>query len=241
MTLYQYAVCPFCNKVRATLDYYNVPYTVVEVNPLLKSEIKWSKTYKKVPIVTLGGDTLTNSSDIMRGLKAEYGRPGGRASLFGGGAAREAAEKEEAKWLRWVDDSLVHYLSPNIYRNATEAMQAFDYIVQEGNFGFWERTAARYSGAVAMYALTHLRLKKKYNIVNEREELYEKLEEFVDAIGPRRDFLGGRDPNLADLAVFGVIRAIAGMDTFTDVMANTRLQPWYARMAAAVGEPSRLQ
>ena len=37
-----------------------------------------------------------------------------------------------------------------------------------------------------------------------------------------------------DLAVFGVIRAIAGMDTFTDVMANTRLQPWYARMAAAV-------
>ena len=239
VTLYQYAVCPFCNKVRATLDYYNVPYRIVEVNPLLKGEIKWSK-YKKVPIVTLDGEQHNNSSDIMRDLKSVYGAPA--PSFFRmSKAAVQKAEKEEARWLKWVDDSLVHYLSPNIYRNATEAMQAFDYITKEGNFGYWEREAARYAGAAAMYSLVHLKLKKKYNIVNEREELYEKLDEFVDAIGTKRDFLGGKTPNLADIAVFGVIRAISGMDTFTDIMANTKLQPWYARMSQVVGEASKIQ
>ncbi|KAJ6352065.1 hypothetical protein OIU76_001309 [Salix suchowensis] len=50
VVLYQYEACPFCNKVKAFLDYYNIPYKVVEVNPISKKEIKWSD-YKKVPIL----------------------------------------------------------------------------------------------------------------------------------------------------------------------------------------------
>ncbi len=33
-----------------------------------------------------------------------------------------------------------------------------------------------------------------------------------------RKFLGGDKPDLADLAVFGVIRAVTGTDTFNDLM-----------------------
>lgn len=36
LVLYQYMSCPFCNKVRAALDFYNVPYKMVEVDPLKK-------------------------------------------------------------------------------------------------------------------------------------------------------------------------------------------------------------
>ena len=50
VTLYQYQNCPFCGKVRAFLDYYGFDYTIVEVNPLWKKEISFSK-YKKVPFV----------------------------------------------------------------------------------------------------------------------------------------------------------------------------------------------
>lgn len=39
--LYQYAICPFCSKCKATLDYAKVPYQAIEVNPLTKAEIKW--------------------------------------------------------------------------------------------------------------------------------------------------------------------------------------------------------
>ena len=52
-TLYQYATCPFCCKVRAYLDFYGVEYDIVEVNPIFRNEIKFSE-YRKVPILKSG-------------------------------------------------------------------------------------------------------------------------------------------------------------------------------------------
>lgn len=57
MTLYQYDVCPFCNKVKAMLDFHAIPYDVVEVNPLFKSELAFSE-YKKVPVLVIDGGGL---------------------------------------------------------------------------------------------------------------------------------------------------------------------------------------
>ena len=57
LTLYQYKTCPFCSKVRAFLDYQGLPYEVVEVNPVMRKEIKWS-TYRKVPILMVDGEVV---------------------------------------------------------------------------------------------------------------------------------------------------------------------------------------
>jgi hypothetical protein len=35
-------------------------------------------------------------------------------------------------WSRWVDEHLVHVLSPNIYRSTSEALESFDYIAKHG-------------------------------------------------------------------------------------------------------------
>jgi glutaredoxin len=53
--LYQYQTCPFCCKTRAFLDYYGIDYEIVEVNPLFRREIKFSK-YRKVPFIVCGDD-----------------------------------------------------------------------------------------------------------------------------------------------------------------------------------------
>ena len=58
VTLYQYQNCPFCGKVRAFLDYYGVDYTIVEVNPLWKKEISFSK-YRKVPFILANGKQVS--------------------------------------------------------------------------------------------------------------------------------------------------------------------------------------
>ena len=50
-----------------------------------------------------------------------------------------------------MDSVFVHTLSPNIYRTAGEAMQAFEYFSKVGNFGTLERYAAKYAGALGMY------------------------------------------------------------------------------------------
>lgn len=76
------------------------------------------------------------------------------------------------------------------------------------------------------------RLPKKYSLEGDlREILYADCNAFVDAMGSS-DFLGGSAPNLADLAVFGVLRAVEGTPTFEDTIKHSRVSSWYQRMAA---------
>jgi microsomal prostaglandin-E synthase 2 len=41
--------------------------------------------------------------------------------------------------------------------------------------------------------------------------------EWIDAIGKDRPFMGGKQPNLADLACYGVLNALEGMEAFDGV------------------------
>ncbi|KAK4390819.1 protein FREE1 [Sesamum angolense] len=206
--LYQYEACPFCNKVKAFLDYYDIPYKVVEVNPISKKEIKWSD-YKKVPILMVDGEQMVDSSDIIDKLTRK---------IHPSGAIDSVAEDEEKKWRGLgsitTDHELVDYVS-----------------FPQSNFSFTERIAAKYAGAAAMYFVSR-KLKKKYNITDERAALYEAAETWVDAL-KGRDFLGGTKPNLADLAVYGVLRPIRYLKSGRDMVENTRIGDWYSRMEAA--------
>jgi microsomal prostaglandin-E synthase 2 len=52
---------------------------------------------------------------------------------------------------------------------------------------------------------------------------------------------GGSKPNLADLAVFGVLRPIRYLRSGKDMVEHTQIGEWYQRMEDAVGEPSRIE
>lgn len=230
VVLYQYEACPFCNKVKAFLDYYHIEYEVVEVNPLSKQQIKWSD-YKKVPILMVDGEPLVDSSVIIDKL---YDKICPKES-----AVDPNTNDNEEKWRKWVDNHLVHVLSPNIYRNTSEALEAFEYITKNGNFSYTERFTVKYAGAAAMYFVSK-KLKKKYNITDERGALYEAAETWVEALNGQ-DFLGGSKPNLADLAVFGVLRPIRYLQAGKDMVAHTRIGEWYSRMEEAVGHSARVE
>jgi hypothetical protein len=74
-------------------------------------------------------------------------------------------EKEERQWRQWTDEVLVHTLSPNIYRTPSEAMQAFRYFSEAGEwtqtFGKYEQMLIVYCGAAAMFVIGRV-LKKRY-------------------------------------------------------------------------------
>ncbi|XP_019492607.1 PREDICTED: prostaglandin E synthase 2 isoform X2 [Hipposideros armiger] len=152
--------------------------------------------------------------------------------MYGGKEART----EEMKWRQWADDWLVHLISPNVYRTPAEALASFDYIVREGKFGAVEGAMAKYLGAAAMYLISK-RLKSRHHLQdNVREDLYEAADKWVAAVGKDRPFMGGQEPNLADLAVYGVLRVMEGLEAFDDLMQHTRIQPWYLRVEKAIAE-----
>eukprot|EP00794_Sanderia_malayensis_P015880 gene15880-17480_t len=251
--LYQYQTCPFCCKVRAFLEYYGIEYDKIEVNPLMRKEIKFS-SYRKVPIAIIGDVQLNDSSLIISILrsymlgkgsldellvfypkietdttkkKIEYANRHNVMYMEAMPTKEEhQAVREEAKWRKWVDETFVHTISPNIYRTLQEAFQAFEYFSEVGNFSSFERVMAKNCGAVFMFVLSK-NLKKRYNLKDDvRESFYDEANKWMKAVGKKRKFMGGNKPNLADLSVYGVLSGIEGLDAFNDLMEHTTIKPW---------------
>lgn len=133
----------------------------------------------------------------------------------------------------------MHTLSPNVYRTQAEAFQAFNWFSDVGewekNFPTWERKLIIYVGASAMY-LIGKRLKKKYNLKDDvRESLFDECNYWAKAVSAKNTmFMGGQVPNLADLAVYGVLSSIEGCDAFQDVLKSSKIKDWYFSMKDAV-------
>merc|ERR1712080_565248 len=161
-------------------------------NPLSRKEIKFSD-YRKVPFVRSAGQQINDSSLIISVLRSHMLGKGDVSTLLtyypfleeegakgkgkyqnmyyimyqeGFTEKQNLALREETKWRKWVDETFVHTLSPNIYRTMKESLQAMEYITKVGNFTKWETTLAYYSGAVAMYAIGK-RLKWKHKLDND--------------------------------------------------------------------------
>jgi glutaredoxin len=134
ITLYQYKICPFCNKIKAMLDYYGLKYTTIEVNPLSKNEIKTNLPeldYKKVPICVINNEVICDSPVILNKIQEILNE---RGVLLEEHKDTTTTNDGERNWLEWVDNSLAVLLFPNITRNFPESWQAFSYISDVNTF-----------------------------------------------------------------------------------------------------------
>ena len=247
-----------------------IPYRTVEVSPLSKKELKWSEHRKvpvavldddilqdsSLIISRLAAEIEANqhpqesastqsNSDSSSWLP--WAKKDGQSSQKSASTEVQTAEpgptstqrEEEEYWRQWVDQRLVKVITVNIYGTAKEAFQTFDYISATGKFNWFEAESARVAGAVMMWGISN-KLKKKYGIEgNLREELYLCGDQWVKALGGK-PFMGGEQPNLADLAVFGVVKSVTGTDTFMDLMHKTDIGAWYERMMTEVPTSSRI-
>lgn len=60
-------------------------------------------------------------------------------------------------------------------------------------------------------------------VADERKALNDSIADWVGAV-EGREFMGGADPNLADLAVFGTLRAVEGSETHRVIMSETEVR-----------------
>ena len=108
---------------------------------------------------------------------------------------------KERQWRKWVDDTLVHSLSPNVYRTPSEALQAFNWFDKWGNweehFATWERYLVIYLGAFVMWAIGK-RLKKRHRLKEDvRESLYDDVNHFMRQMEKKKTpFMGGHQAGM---------------------------------------------
>eukprot|EP01038_Epipyxis_sp_PR26KG_P011024 gene11024-14805_t len=224
LKLYQYQICPFCNRVKAYLDYHKIDYDVIEVNPLTKSEISFSKDYKKVPIAISGGKIVGDSNAILESLKAD--------SI---GSRKLLVPDDSQHWSEWSEKRLAVMLYPNITRSFNESWECFGYAAHIKSWSYPEQLMVRVAGSAAMY-LANGKIKSKYGIVDERKSLKDELELWCAAIRGKR-FLHGDTISLPDLMVFGVLKSISGLTTFREIMlANDDLSGWYKNVETEINK-----
>lgn len=99
ITLYQFEVSPFCDKVRRVCRYKNVPFDVQEVS--LLGAGKYSSA-RKLPVIDDGDVRVEDSTQILDYLEAKYPEPG----LY----PEDATERALCNILEdWADESLYYY------------------------------------------------------------------------------------------------------------------------------------
>lgn len=72
----------------------------------------------------------------------------------------------------------------------------------------------------------------RHNIKDdERQSLYDAANDWMSAIQRKgTNYLGGDQPNLADISVFGVLSSIEGCRAFQDLRKNTSIGNWFDNM-----------
>lgn len=219
--LYQFEACPFCNKVKSVLNYKGVSYETIEVHPLNMKEIEFSRDYDAVPIyIDSKGHQVNDSTPIMRWIDQEFPE----RKVFETGAAE--IEKEN-QWLDW-SEKFVAGLPAVIYDTFPESLRSFDYITKVGKFGWFEKRMIKYSGALAM-TMVAKKIRKREGIEHPNLFVQQKTREWSEGL-KGRPFMGGIEPNGADLAVFGIARSVAGLRAGKLFKENTEFDAWMKRM-----------
>lgn len=123
---------------------------------------------------------------------------------------------------------------PNITRSYAECKLALAYA--DDAFAPLPAFLVKHVGAAGM-SLAHGKIKAKYGIDDERASLLERLALWEDEL-QGRDFRGGAKPDLADVAVYGVLNAVAGLPARDDVVAaSPAVGAWLDRVDAALPLP----
>lgn len=243
-------VNPVTKKQMSWTSYKKVPVLVATLGPGQHQQLNDSS----VIISTLYSYLIDGQRDLLRNVKCyptmEFHDDDGKRRtdimnryfiMFGDTEPDrpKASLAEERKWRKWADDVLMHSISPNIYRTWDESLEAFNMFSQEGDweklFSTWERLVVIYVGAAVMY-LIGKRLKKRHNLLDDvRQSLYQQVNHFLATVKTKGGrFLGGAEPNLADLAVYGCLNSMQGTRTFDDLLANTKAGVWYNDVRDAI-------
>ena len=197
ITLYQFELCPFCNKARAGLELRGISYSPVEVNPMNKREISHIDAdedgRKKVPIIEFEGNVVRDSSVILRWAESLEGN---QVKLLRE-KPEEMARIEDIE--RWVDEYLMAVLPAVLYGTWSQAIKAARLTAQSGYFSAFDNFKVSVFGSIVMKMIAKRAL--KVAVINRQTVCTRKGDHLEELI--QDQCLVGDQPSLADACVHG--------------------------------------
>eukprot|EP00993_Chasmostoma_nieuportense_P001879 NODE_2720_length_1111_cov_29.861789_g2596_i0.p1 GENE.NODE_2720_length_1111_cov_29.861789_g2596_i0~~NODE_2720_length_1111_cov_29.861789_g2596_i0.p1 ORF type:complete len:330 (+),score=90.81 NODE_2720_length_1111_cov_29.861789_g2596_i0:59-991(+) len=200
LKLYQFRACPFCGRVKALLNYLNLPYYIVEVDPMLKSGLPGD--YSKVPqLLTAEGVHLVGSDEIVDMLSSMHKLP---------------ITPDIQRWRDWATMQLSRYIVLCCNRTMRDAVHAMSYVDNNpSDIPLYSRLMAKALGAPVMYCVAHYKtlpiLAKDYGYQPTDQPypaLAHSMATWLASFPKNSRFHGGQLPDLADVEVYGVLEAL---------------------------------
>lgn len=225
-TLYQFTLCPFCNKVRAGLDLKGVAYDTVEVSPRTKVELPDlpEEAPRKVPVLRVGDRVMYDSTDILKAFDDTY--DGGLRFLPEDPELRAETERIE----EWVDAEFIRALPTVLYGTWRSAAKAASIIGAASKFGVFQGMGVKLGGPLIMHMVAG-RILKKAGRTDGAKWVAECLDQFEEWLGDD-DYVCGAEVTMADVAMHGAVSCVADFPIQRDIMARPKVAAWFERIAA---------
>ena len=221
IVLHQWAISPFCGKVRRILEHKGLAFTTVEYNGLRARKAKGLSDAGKLPVIDYDGQRVQDSSDIAAFLEAKHPEP----SLF---PSDPQLRSRVHFWEDWADESLYWF---EIYLRFmyTEARARAVALLAEGRPAFERVLLGRvikgmYGKKVAAQGLGRMPAKRV-------EEKFLAHVDALDTLLAKQPWLVGEARTIADIAVQSQLAEIARTSHLAgDIAKRAAVTAWLARM-----------
>jgi microsomal prostaglandin-E synthase 2 len=225
-TLYQFALCPFCNKVRSGLQIKGIAFDEVEVSPRSKVELPAlpDDAPAKVPVLLHGEQVVWDSTRILSYLDEAY--PETRSFTPKEASARERAEAME----QWVDETFIASLPTVLYGTWREARQASKIIAKSSRFSATSGLMIKVGVPLVMHRVAK-RILEREGRSDGHSWVNENLDHFEGALADQ-DFVCGDELSVADVAMHGALTCVRPFPIFDDVRRRPTLYRWFERVEA---------
>tara|TARA_R110001583_G_scaffold174631_1_gene329119 strand:- start:33471 stop:34178 length:708 start_codon:yes stop_codon:yes gene_type:complete len=230
ITIHQLEISPFCDKVRRTLHFKGLDYSVVNVPMGELAKLKKKSAIGKVPVLEIDGEFIADSSTICRELELRFPDkpllPSDSAQL----ALTNILED-------WADESLYFF----------EMTMRFTWTYDRAR---WVTEILKYDNALMQRlarplvpyltrkqgTLQGLAKRSEADILNELSRHIQSLENLLASNG---DYLVGDSLSLADISVLAQIECIAGSSKGLPIIEKApRLMAWIERVEGLTGGPA---
>lgn len=222
ITLHQWEISPFCQKVARALRFKGLAYRTEDYNGLLGTQVMRLSKVGKVPVLDIDGQRLQDSTCIVRYLDERFPEP----PLF----PRDPQQRALAElWEDWADESLYWF---EVYFRVKDP-QAFDQVAELASAG--RPLLERLPTKLTVRAMLGLQLYSQGLGRQPREAVEAEFLRHLDRIETvlaRGDWLVGEHQTIADIAVGSqLLEVLRTSDRLRpELLRRSRLAAWLERI-----------